>query len=170
MWIEALTLAPAEPIIINACAKPESSKQWPGWTKVEVGVDSCAAANVCNRDHLPLSLFNSSDQRPEHGQEYSCADDGRLYNEGEKRVSGVTDEGERLNVEWQVTQVSRPLLSVTKLSEAGYSTSFDDTGGVIRSKRTGKTIRVHKRHGIYVVDLWVPPRSQGADGSFGRQR
>ena len=106
----------------------------------------------------------------ERGQEYSCADDGRLYNEGEKKVSGLTDEGEKLNVKWQVTQVSRPLLSVPKLSEAGCSTNLNDTGGVIRNRRTDKTVRVHRRHGIYAVDLWVPSKNQGNNGSLGRPR
>ena len=41
-----------------------------------------------------------------------------LYNEVEKKVSGLTDEGEKLNVNWQVPQVSRPFFSVTELSEA----------------------------------------------------
>ena len=45
----ALTLTLAQPIMANACSKPEKSKN--GWTKSDIGSDSCAAANVRNRDH-----------------------------------------------------------------------------------------------------------------------
>ena len=41
-FVGALTLAPAQPIMVNACSKPEKSKN--GWTKVEVGVDSLCSS------------------------------------------------------------------------------------------------------------------------------
>ncbi len=95
--IGAFTLASPDPLMIGVCAKPETSSAWPGWTKVEVGVDSCAVANVCGRAHFPLFALNETESRSGHGQEYACADDGRLINEGEKTVLGTTNEGEKLN-------------------------------------------------------------------------
>ena len=133
-------------------------------------MDSCAAANVCNRDHFPLSVLNTSENRPEHGQEYSCADNGRIFIEGEKKTSVVTGEGERLDIKWQLTQVGRPLLAVSKLSEAGYSTSLRDDGGIIFNKNTGKTIKVHLRNSIYVIDIWIPLKKQPSGGTFSRPR
>ena len=83
---------------------------------------------------------------------------------------GTTNEGEKLNIKWQVTQVSRPLLSVSKLTAAGYTTNLHENGGSIKNHRTGKTIKVVKRHGIYVVDLWVPPKESKPTKPFSRPR
>ena len=125
---------------------------------------------VCNRDHFPLFSLNTAEDRAESGQEYACADNGRIYNEGEKKVLSISNEGEKLGIKWQVTQVSRPLLSVSKLSEAGYDTNLGDKGGTIRNRRTGRVTKVHKRYGIYVLDLWVPNSQASLKQGFARRR
>ena len=106
----------------------------------------------------------------EHGQEYSCEDDGWIYNEGEKKASGVTIEAERRNVKWQVTQVRRSLLSVSKLSEVGYYKNLHDVGGVICNEKTGKTMKVDRRIGINVIGIWIPPKGHLSQGNLGWQR
>ena len=55
----------------------------------------------------------------------------------------------------QVCDVNRPLLSVSKIAEAGHRIVFDDDESFIEDKKTHEKIKLTKRDGVYVVKLWV---------------
>ena len=85
-------------------------------------------------------------------------------------MPSISNEGEQLGIKWQVTQVSRSLLSVSKLSLVGYDIDLGDNGGTIRNRRTGRTRKVYKRHGIYALDVWVPNTEASFNEGFTRRR
>ena len=60
-------------------------------------------------------------------------------------------------MEFEVADVKRPLLSVTSITGKGSKVIFDDKGGQVVGPDGSKTIRFHRRGGVYVLDLWVPP-------------
>ena len=129
----------------------------------------CRCLCLQQRSLLVFPL-NSPEDRTEHGQEYVYADNGRIFNEGEKKVPSISNEGEKLGIERQVAQVSRPRSSGSKLSDAGYETNLGDKGGTIRNRRKGRITKVHKRHEIYVLDLWVPNTEAVLKEGFARPR
>ena len=55
-----------------------------------------------------------------------------------------------------VAQVSKVLASVAKICECGNTVVFDEDGSYIKDKSTGKTMPIHKRDGVYVMDIKVP--------------
>ena len=153
---------------LNALATGES---WKGYTKVKVPVDSCAEECVCGPEDFPAVEVDNSEDRKEYGREYACADDGRIFNVGEKKVPSLTDEGSKLNVKWQVTQVNKPLLAVSKLADAGFDCSFNQSGGYICNRKTGTRIKMHRERGLYFINMWVPKaKAAPSDGCFTRPR
>ena len=55
------------------------------------------------------------------GQSYLTADGNRLENKGQKRIPAQTTEGNRFNLNFQIAGVTRPLMSVGKVCDAGNS-------------------------------------------------
>ncbi len=71
-------------------------------------------------------------------------------------IPGLSDEGSRLSINFQVTNVDRPLLAVSKLTAAGHVVKFGHEHGVITHGGNGKQTHFRKRNGIYVLHIWVP--------------
>ena len=119
-------------------------------------VDSGAAANV-----IPNGLLEDYEivagEAKRNGTVYMTADGGEIPNLGEQKVAFRTFEGHSGEVDFQVADVQRPLLSVTSVTEKGSRVEFDDHGGQIISPNGKRKIRFHRRGGIYILDLWVPP-------------
>ena len=127
-----------------------------GYRKIQVLVDSGAAANV-----IPSGLLEDYDviegEAKRNGTVYMSADGGEIPNMGEQKVPFKTFEGFDGQVDFQVADVQRPLLSVTSMTGKGSRVEFDDHGGHIVSSDGKRRIRFHRRGGVYVLDLWVPP-------------
>ena len=128
---------------------------------MQVLVDSGAAASV-----IPLGLLDDyqvvEGDGKRNGVTYMTADGGEIPNLGEQRVDFKTFEGHEGAIDFQVADVKRPLLSVTSVTKRGSTVVFDEGGGHITSPNGDRRIRFHRRAGVYVLDLWVPPfRRQG---------
>ena len=91
------------------------------------------------------------------GVSYMTADGGELPNQGEKRVVYKTAEGHHLCSLFQVADVRKPLLSVPSLTNSGHTVTFMAKGGTIVHPGNKKTVHFHKRGGVYVLDMFVPP-------------
>ena len=99
--------------------------------------------------------------------ECGCADGGRITNMGEKSVSGLSDEGVKLAINFQVTTVDRPLIAVSKLTAAGHQVWFGQDYGTITHGATGKVTQFARKHGVYVLNIWVPRPTTEASSSSG---
>ena len=58
---------------------------------------------------------------------------------------------------FQVADVSRPLVSVARLAEAGKACIFGVSGGVIRDLRIGHDTKFEREDGVYVFSIKIPP-------------
>ena len=74
---------------------------------------------------------------------------------GEKRFKGVSDEGVARGITVQVCEVSKPLLSVSKLVKAGNRVVFEESGSCIEDIKTGEVMKLHSDGGMYMLKLWV---------------
>ncbi len=63
--------------------------------------------------------------------------------------------------------VSRPILSVIRFTESGKDVIFKKNGGIIQDTQTGVTTTCRRKHGIYVMGVWVKtgPNSTGDAGN-----
>lgn len=129
---------------------------WEGFECTEALIDSGAGECVCAPHHFGGTAVRDEAGRPGSGVEYVCADGSRIPNVGEKLVPGLTDEGTKFQVNFQVTEVDRPLIAVSKLTAAGHDVWFGDSWGVITHARTGKQTVFGKKNGVYVLRVWAP--------------
>ena len=54
-----------------------------------------------------------------------------------------------------VADVSKVLASVANICECGNSVVFDEDGSYLEDKRSNKRTAMHKRDGVYVMDIRV---------------
>lgn len=132
---------------------------------VELLVDSGAAESVIPPRELPGHPVHPN-AASMSGEEYLTADGKTIPNKGEQAVNFRTQEGHRCALTFQVTDVTKPLLSTTQLADTGHETVFRKTGGTIRHLKTGRELHFTRRAGLYILKIWVePPAPQG----FARQ-
>ncbi len=67
----------------------------------------------------------------------------------------MSQEGVWRTLRVQVCDVNKPLLSVSKLAEAGHRVVFYEEQSYIQDRRTGEKMALHKKDGVYVLRLWV---------------
>ena len=75
----------------------------------------------------------------------------------------VTHGGQEITFKAQVTDVHRPLISVSRICDKGNRVVFESQGGYIESLAAGEKIYVHRDHNVYRLQVAVP------ESGFGRQ-
>ena len=73
---------------------------------------------MCGLDDFPEEVLAEPTEQMADVQ-YICADGGEIPNVGSKAVKGLTTEGAKMNVTFQVTQVARPLRSSLEAHRGG---------------------------------------------------
>jgi hypothetical protein len=160
-------LSATQEMPINACSRAEAQgDRWGNFVRIETLLDSGAAECVCGSGHFGDVRMESDPGRPKANTEYVTADGMRIPNLGEKRVHGTTTSGSPLNVKFQVTQVEKPLMAVSKLVDAGHTVQFTENGGQIVNSRSGRITEFRRKDGVYVLDMWVPATTDSASGGM----
>jgi hypothetical protein len=139
-----------------AAVSAEQAETWQGHECIEALLDSGAGECVCGPQHFAGVSTNSAAGRAGAGVEYVCADGGRIPNLGEKLVGGVSDEGHKLSINFQVACVDRPLIAVSKLTAAGHDVWFGKAHGVITHGTTGQSAVFARKTGVNVLKVWAP--------------
>ena len=137
-----------------------------GWVKLSGVVDSGASDHVANKaaaPHVPIKPSVGSIK----GQNFIAANGDRVPNEGEQELHVVTEEGATSNMVVQVTDVKKPLFSVTKLCDRGNRVIFGRGGGVIHNLATNRLTPFRRKGGVYMIDLWVQPPGEDPGANCG---
>eukprot|EP00972_Heterocapsa_arctica_P051143 7518862-Heterocapsa_arctica.AAC.1 len=86
---------------------------------IEGTMDSGASNSVAPVEVLPgVRVSESAGSRA--GQHYISAGNERIPNIGEQLVRFKTKEGHRSSIKWQCAPVTKPLLSVSHICDAGH--------------------------------------------------
>ena len=151
--IDALTFDKLNTVasVGGTSASPDSIKNW---RYVELLVDSGAVDNVGDPRAFPEYKLRESDGS-RNGLHYLAANNGKIRNEGELNLSCRSDDGMPFKLKMQGAAVSRPILSVIRLTESGKDVVFKKNGGIIRDPETGVTARFKRKNGIYVMGVWI---------------
>ena len=145
----------------------------PGWRRVSAIMDSesaeCVALESIARS-IPLVETEASRQ----GQTYHTADVGVTKNKGEKTVTMYSENGEQYRARYQITDVTRPLNSVSRVCDPGNIVLFTQTGGRIINHETFRYTWFPREHGVCVLHSWMnefptKKRVRWPDDSFPRQ-
>ena len=95
---------------------------------------------------------------------WNLANGGKLFIFGQTSIPIALDKGARTLATFQVADVSRPLMTVSKVCEMGNRVVFGANGGYILNLATGAATQLVKPDGIYVFTMWVPPLTESPVG------
>jgi myosin heavy subunit len=124
------------------------------WEVLELAVDSGATETVVNEDNIE-SVDTLPGTASRRGVKYEVANGVRIPNLGEKKFIGVSEEGSQRNITAQVCDVSKPLLSVKKVVDAGNRVVFEKDGSYIEDVKTGERMWMREEHGMYMLKMWI---------------
>jgi hypothetical protein len=118
-------------------------------------IDSGASENVIPTDMVPQCPTRPS-QGSRTGVQYVAANGDTMPNRGEKAVKVITEEGYKCTLDVQVTDVAKPLMSVSKICDAGRTVTFHTHGGFIEHLETKWRTKFKQIENVYCVRVQVP--------------
>ena len=141
------------------------------WILVEVIADSGACEtvmpkNMCTGIKLRESVGSKA------GTEYEVASGKSVPNLGERHCE-IYCEGASaaMLMHFQVADIHRPLLSLSRAADQGFSSHLDAHGGYLEDSMTGERIPIQRRGNLYIMSIWIrgnrkdrPPNSSGFAG------
>ena len=125
----------------------------PQWERVVLTVDSGASDTVLPPSicaNIPLAHSSRV------GTEYEVANGGTVVNLGERKAEMKLREGDTstMIMSFQVVEVHKPLLAVSRLVDAGHKVVFDnDSPHILLS--TGRKVPMKCSMGTYDVEVWI---------------
>ena len=60
-----------------------------------------------------------------------------------------------MKIDFDIANVTRPLLSVFKMTSNGHKVNFDENGGSILIKGSNKRVKLRQEGRLFMLDLWV---------------
>ena len=113
------------------------------WKAVTSIVDSGAINNVAPSSVSAKALVEPNGSL--NGMTYHTADGTRIPNLGQKTLETVSEDGLAiLTHTFQIADISRPLISVGELADAGNLVDPD----------TGRRFNFQREHGVYLPETW----------------
>ena len=122
-------------------------------------IDSGACTHVCPRSFAPrVPLMDT----PEDGSSRAVTADGRpLTRWGEREVTMVLNDGNHLKATFQVMDVSRPILSVAKLRDGGWSVHFpDEKNEAATLEREGTVYELCEQGKLYYLPVHITQKKK----------
>ena len=142
------------------------------WIEIEVTVDSGACETV-----MPANIAKHIDivqSATSHGAEYEVANGQTIPNLGERRCLLMTlGAAAAKKIVFQVADVHKPLLSISRCADMGFYTYLGHDGGYMEDSVTGERIPLQRQDNLYTMRAWIrrdPDSSKppNIDQPFGR--
>ena len=70
---------------------------------------------------------------------------------------------------FQVADVHKPLLSLSKAADMGFTSHLEKDGGYIEDTQSGERIQIQRRGNLYMLQLWVRGVQQPSPGFAGQR-
>ena len=128
------------------------------WEELMFAVDSGASETVVSPESAK-SIPTVSGAASKAGVKYATANGDMLDNEGEKHMFMSSAEGVNRAITAQVTEVNKPLLSVSKMVKAGNTVTFSPEGSYIYDGYTGEVMSLEESKGLYWLKVWIKSSS-----------
>ena len=131
-------------------------------------IDSGACASVMPTSwcsHVPIQETPQS----KAGEFYRAANGQKIYQEGERIVSMMTQEGSMRDMRFTVCEVSKALGSVSQMCKTGHRVVFNPPwcgdGSYIEQVDTGERMWLREEGGLYVLRTKVAPSHRQSGGT-----
>ena len=118
--------------------------------RLDLTVDSGAAVSAIPRD--AAQLYETTEAEP---KTYTSASGHAVPTLGCKRTVLRFQNGKTGAVEFDVMDVPKPLLSVSKVLKKGYRVVFDTECSYIENKKNGEWFKLYERGGVFVLPSWL---------------
>jgi hypothetical protein len=125
------------------------------WEKVTVTVDSGAVDSV-GPPTMAKDIRVRETPASRAGMKYRAANGTSIANQGEKSIQGVTKEGRKIGMSFQIANVTKPLGAVRAMLDAGNRVVFDRPNSYIMNKASKAVMPIEERNGAFVFDIWMP--------------
>ena len=138
-----------------------------GWTEIEITIDSGACDTVmpmrlCGH----ISVMETEDSK--RGMVYEVANGEEIPNLGERHCLLMTEDSQNPKaIVFQVADIHKPLLSVSRCADLGFQCVMGKHGGQLVDEESGEIIPLHRRGNLYVMRAWV---RQNESAGFPRPR
>ena len=123
--------------------------------EIEVAADSGASEHVAADTDAPTYQVEES-AGSRSGQHFIGAGGHRMANRGQMKLSMRADNGRKgrdVRTTFQVARVTRPLMSVSKICDAGMSMRFTSTMAVIEDNKGKEVCRFLRKGGLYIASM-----------------
>ena len=125
------------------------------WREIEVTVDSGACDTVIPTEECKEIKIHESAQS-KAGMEYEVANGETIPNLGERRCLMMTENSTTpKRIAFQVADVHKALLSVTRAADMGYQCVLGKTGGWLQDESSSENIPIIRKGNLYVMRVWV---------------
>ena len=98
-------------------------------------------------------------------KDYLAANNGKIKKQGEQFLTCRREDGIPFKLRMQVAEVSRPILSVIRLTESGKDVTSRKNGGTIRDSKNGMTTESQRKQCVYILRMWVRTGKQAGNDS-----
>ena len=119
----------------------------------------CTLDSGCVDHVFPRNVLQQIEARPSRmskaGDAYVTATAEPVPNLGEKVLQCRLAEGHQRSMVVQVADVSRPLLSASRLNDTGNSVELHPDNPRIKNLKTGEESRLRRVGKMFILDLWV---------------
>ena len=131
-------------LMVGSSGKPQGER-------LDLTVDSGAAVSAIPRD-AAKGFPTVQEAEPKN---YTSASGHSVTTLGSKRTQLQFQNGTTGAVDFQVMDVPKPLLSVSKVLKKGYRVVFDTECSYIENKSTGLWYKLYERGGVFVLPTWL---------------
>ena len=152
---EIINFLDAEGVELNAAALGASEEDEFLDVYVEAAADSGAGEHVLAESDAPAYAIEES-PGSKLGQNFIGAGGHRMPNKGQVRLSMRADNGKKgrdVKTTFQVAKVTRPLMSVSKICDAGMSMRFTAALAIVEDKNGKEVMRFRRQGGLYIARM-----------------
>ena len=93
-----------------------------------------------------------------------------IPNLGERRLDVMTEGSNwAKRMHFQVADVHKPLLSISRVADMGYGCYFGKDGGYLEDLQSGERVPIRRVGNLYVLRMWVKQAAKAGSQGFQRQ-
>ena len=136
------------------------------WMQVPCAVDSGACAHVAPPNLFAILGPKTNEDKPK----FFGADGSEIKSYGELNVNGILGDNTKMNTLFNIAKITRPLLSVTQMTNNGHQVCFGKDESFIRIGGSNKRVSLRKDGQLWMLDMWVQvPEEIARTSPFARQ-
>ena len=137
-------------VLGNLNKTQEASGEWEQFRAiVDSGAEDNALPEVIGT-WLPLEPSQAS----KAGKHFNGPGGEKIYAKGRRITPGITSEGQKRRISWEVCPVKKPLLSVVRLNDAGSKVTMQKNRAYITNVK-GEITHLRRVRNTWVLDLWI---------------